>query len=218
MRRRRLPRPNGPRLGRRAERHAGRARVPPERIELGAVVLRRLTLDDANALSEAATTSLDHLAPWMPWATPAGISVETQRDRLLRAEGTWSARGGYEYGIFFRADDALVGGCGLHKRIGPRALEIGYWVHVDYIRLGIATASAAALTTAGFEVRGIERIEIRCDEANRASAAVPAKLGYQLTGTIEHTPEAPGEVGRRLVWAIHRREWLARTQGEGSEP
>jgi RimJ/RimL family protein N-acetyltransferase len=218
MRRRRPPRSNEPRLGRRAEHRGGRARVPPDRIELAAVVLRRLNPDDANSVSEAATTSLEHLAPWMPWATPTGVSVETQRERLLRAEGTWTARGGYEYGIFFRADGALVGGCGLHKRIGPRALEIGYWVHVDYCRLGIATASASALTTAGFGLRGIERMEIRCDEANRASAAIPLKLGYRLSGTIQHTPEAPGEVGRRLVWAVHRREWLARMPGDNANP
>ena len=53
----------------------------------------------------------------------------------------WTSGSGYEYGIFL-PDGALVGGCGLHRRIGPSALEIGYWVHVAHTRRGIATASA----------------------------------------------------------------------------
>jgi RimJ/RimL family protein N-acetyltransferase len=121
----------------------------------------------------------------------------------------WNSGSGYEYGIFL-PDHTLVGGCGLHRRIGPSALEIGYWVHVAHTRRGIATACAGALTAVGFGLRGIERMEIHCDEANVASASVPPKLGYRLTGSLEHEPEAPGEVGSRLIWVLYRREWEAR--------
>jgi RimJ/RimL family protein N-acetyltransferase len=173
------------------------------------VVLRRLTADDAAAVSSAATESLEHLAPWMPWSTPEGVSFESQRDRLLGPATMWTTGSGYEYGIFF-PDGRVVGGCGLHRRIGPSALEIGYWVHVDHTRRGIATACAGALTAVGFALKGIERMEVHCDEANLASAAVPPKLGYRLTGRVEHEPEAPGEVGSRLIWVLWRRDWEAR--------
>jgi ribosomal-protein-serine acetyltransferase len=197
---------------RRRARHAGgsgRAVLPPERIEANGVVLRRLTDADADAVATAATESLEHLAPWMPWATPEGTSVAAQRDRLVGPLVRWTSSSGYEYGIFL-PDGRLVGGCGLHRRIGPSALEIGYWVHVDHTRVGIATACADALTTVGFALRGVERMEIHCDEANVASAGVPAKLGYRLTGRVEHEPEAPGETGTRLIWVLYRREWMAR--------
>jgi RimJ/RimL family protein N-acetyltransferase len=174
------------------------------------VVLRRLTGDDAEAVSAAATESLDHLAPWMPWATPEGTSVEAQRQRLLGPASSWTTGSDYQYGIFL-PDGLLVGGCGLHRRIGPSALEIGYWVHVDHTRGGIATDCAGALTAVGYALRGIERMEIHCDEANLASAAVPPKLGYRLTGRLDHEPEAPGEVGTRLIWVQYRREWAARS-------
>jgi RimJ/RimL family protein N-acetyltransferase len=181
------------------------------------VVLRRLTGDDAEAVSAAATESLDHLAPWMPWATPEGTSVEAQRQRLLGPASSWTTGSDYEYGIFL-PDGLLVGGCGLHRRIGPSALEIGYWVHVDHTRVGIATATAGALTATGYALRGIERMEIHCDEANVASAAVPPKLGYRLTGRLDHEPEAPGEVGTRLIWVQYRREWEARSIVAPSAP
>jgi RimJ/RimL family protein N-acetyltransferase len=181
------------------------------------VVLRRLTPDDADAVATAATESLEHLAPWMPWATPEGTSLAAQRDRLLGPDATWTSTSGYEYGIFL-PDGTLVGGCGLHRRIGPSALEIGYWVHVAHTRAGIATTCAGALTTVGFALRGIERMEIHCDEANAASAAVPPKLGYHLTGRVEHEPEAPGEVGSRLIWVLYRREWEAARERRAPDP
>jgi len=196
---------------RRARRSAlgRRPLIPPEQVEHDGVVLRRLSADDADEVSRAATESLEHLRPWMPWATPEGTSPAAQRERLLGPATMWSSGSGYEYGVFL-PDGTLVGGCGLHRRIGPSALEIGYWVHVGHIRRGIATACAGALTAVGFGLRGIERMEIHCDEANVASASVPPKLGYRLTGRLEHEPEAPGEVGCRLIWVQYRREWEAR--------
>jgi RimJ/RimL family protein N-acetyltransferase len=186
--------------------------VPPEMIETPAGSLRRLTVADAPALSAAATESLEHLRPWMPWATPEGVSVRAQRDRLLGPAGAWTPAGGYEYGMFL-PDGTLVGGCGLHRRIGPSALEIGYWVHAAHTRRGLASAAAEALTTAGFGVHKVERMEIHCDDANAASAGVPAKLGYRLAGHVDHPQEAPGETGSRMVWVVHRREWLTRHGG-----
>ncbi|HXQ90518.1 MAG TPA: GNAT family N-acetyltransferase [Acidimicrobiales bacterium] len=199
----------------RRTRQRDRALLPPEHLDGDGVALRRLTVEDAPALSRAATESLEHLAPWMPWATPEGTSLEAQRQRLLGPATLWSSSSGYEYGMFL-PDGSMVGGCGLHRRIGPRALEIGYWVHVDHTRKGLATASVGALTGIGFALRGIERMEIHCDEANRASAAVPPKLGYHLNGRVAHPPEAPGETGTRLIWVLYRRESEARSPSPSS--
>jgi RimJ/RimL family protein N-acetyltransferase len=187
-------------------RRNSRSLVPPERIDMPGYVLRRMTVADADAVSAAASESLDHLHPWMPWATADGVSVARQRQRLSGPEWGWGPDGDYGYGIFL-ADGRMVGALGLHRRVGPGALEIGYWIHVGFTRRGMATASARALTDAGFALRGVRRMEIHCDAANRASAAVPARLGYTMVGSEEHPPQAPGEEGRRLVWVMYEREW-----------
>ena len=163
--------------------------MPPEIIATPTGHVRRLTAADAPALSAAATECLEHLRPWMPWATPEGVSEQAQRDRLLGLAGAWTPSGDFEYGMFL-SDGTLVGACGMHRRIGPSALMIGYWVHQDHVRRGIATAAAAALTTAGFDLNRVERIEIHCDDANVASAAVPAKLG--LPPARPHRPSPRG--------------------------
>ena len=94
----------------------------------------------------------------------------------------------------------MLGGCGLHDRLGPQAREIGYWRRAGVEGRGIVTASVVALTEAAFTIPGTERVEIHCDEANTASAAVARRAGYRLD-RIEDTPvRAPAELGRQQVW------------------
>jgi RimJ/RimL family protein N-acetyltransferase len=60
------------------------------------------------------------------------------------------------------------------------------------------------LTDVWREHRNEPRIEIRCDEANVKSAAIPKQLGYTLEGVIEGPAETPGETGRTMVWVLTR--------------
>jgi ribosomal-protein-serine acetyltransferase len=187
--------------------------VPPESWPLGALRLRRLVADDAPAVSQAVTQSLDHLVPWVAWANAQTASVEGQRARLSAPGREWSASSDYEYGIFSRsvADaDVVVGACGLHRRSAPGTLEIGYWVHVAYTGRRIASRAAEALTDIGFSLSGVERMEIRCDAANAASAAIPRRLGYVLATQRPRPPAAPGEQGLEQVWRCYRRAWASR--------
>ena len=172
----------------------------PSRLAAGRLVLRRYEPGDAEALSTAVNESADHLRPFMPWVTDERQTVAQSRTLI---EG-WRDSDEAVYGMFEPDGRRVVGGCGLHARIGPGALEIGYWVHVDHVRRGHATAAARALTDAAFGVEGIERVEIHCDEANLASAAVPRRLGYRHRRTEDQAPRAPGEVGRKMIWVIER--------------
>jgi len=44
-------------------------------------------------------------------------------------------------------------------------------------------------------------VEIRCDEANGASAGVPRRLGFRLVDVIaSDRPQAPADTGRDMIW------------------
>ena len=99
-------------------------------------------------------------------------------------------------------DRRLLGVCGLHARLGPGALEIGYWVDVRHTRRSVATLAAAALSELALATAGVQAVEIHHDRANQASGAIPARLGYELVATVADEPEAPAEVGVELQWRM----------------
>lgn len=181
--------------------------IPPSTLTAGALTLHRYRGDEAGSLLVAVGESVEHLRPWMPWA-----AEEPTFDRLdefvLQAAGWWSTGEAFNYWFSLDGSAGIAGGGGLHRQVtAPRTLEIGYWVHVRLTRRGIASLAASALTSAGLAVPGIDRIEIRCDEANVASAAVPRRLGFRLDDVIDDPITSPGEVGRCMVWATDAPSW-----------
>jgi RimJ/RimL family protein N-acetyltransferase len=181
-------------------------RSPPPEIDAPPVVQRSYRGDELPALLEAATDSLEHLRPWMPWASAEplelGLSGFVRRsvEKFRRGED-------FGYAIWDDTTRLLVGGAGLHPRLGPGRIEIGYWVRDGWLRRGIATAAARALTSAALTMPEIEEVHIHCDEANVASAAVPDRLGFRLAQIVEDEVDAPAEVGRSMEWVMSRSNW-----------
>jgi RimJ/RimL family protein N-acetyltransferase len=174
----------------------------PERIIVGGgLVLRRWRPADAEALSRAIDESLEHLRPWMPWAAPA--SLEERRAILASWEREWDMGGDLVYGLLL--GPLVVGSFGLHRRIGPGGLEIGYWVHAAHTRRGYASAAVATLTSMAFTLPGIAVVEIHHDRANLASEGVPRTLGFTLVG--EHSSSPPAEPGIYRAWRMTRDRW-----------
>ena len=139
---------------------------------------------DAPLIKESIDSSLEHLREWMPWAAdePQTLEEKTELARYFRSN--FDAGENFTYGIFDADEAELLGGSGLHPRIGPGGLEIGYWVRGSATRQGIATESSAALTRVGFEICGADRIEIRIEPRNQASMGVPRKLGFVEEATL----------------------------------
>jgi RimJ/RimL family protein N-acetyltransferase len=202
---------------------------PPERVAAGPLVLRRVHADDAGAIAAAVAASLAHLRPWMPWATPEAASLRSQLVRVAEADELWESGTGFISGIIAAGDTAgpaapgavkdpdgeFAGTIGLHRRLADDAVEIGYWIVAAKTRRGYATAAAQAATGVAMALPGARRAEIHCDEANTASAGVPRKLGYRLDRVEAHEREAPGEVGRRMIWVWDPAEGPRATGGAG---
>jgi RimJ/RimL family protein N-acetyltransferase len=180
--------------------------ILPERIEGSeGLLLRRWVADDAEALGRAVAESVEHLRPWMAWIADEPLPLEDRRALLADWERDWSQGGDVVLGVF--VDGRIAGGCGLHRRIGPDGLELGYWIHPAHLRRGLATRVAELLTDAAFALPGITHVEIHHDRANRASAAVPRKLGFEWLGEARDEPEAPAEVGVEWRWRIDKERW-----------
>jgi RimJ/RimL family protein N-acetyltransferase len=176
----------------------------PELLPAGCIELRRCRLGDLDALMSAIEMSQPELARWLPWADPMP-TAEAEQDFLQDRLTGFEADEDWGYFLIEPGTRELVGGAGLHPK-ERGVVEIGYWVRSDRTRRGYATAAARALTAAAFEyLPEVERVIIRMDQANAASAAVPPKLGYRLDGeeTLREIV-TPGHTGRGWIWVRTR--------------
>jgi RimJ/RimL family protein N-acetyltransferase len=113
--------------------------------------------------------------------------------------------------MFDSGGTAVFGGCGLYPRVGPNAVEIGYWLGVGHIGRGLATRATEALTRVAFDSRDIDRVEIRCDRGNKASSRVPERLGYRVMDPRDATADAFGtDLSDLIVWRMTRADFVER--------
>lgn len=182
---------------------------PAYRIESERLVIRCYDPKDALLLQKSVQESVEHLRPWMLWvkSEPEELKVKIERLRMFRADFDLSKN--YIYGVFDPDETELVGGTGLHPRVGLNAFEIGYWIHVNHINKGYATEISAALTKVAFEIENINRVEIHCDPNNIKSAAIPKKLGYVYEATLRNrTENIEGELIDSMIWSLLKEDYL----------
>lgn len=178
---------------------------PADTLAAAPLVLRGFRPVYAVALAKAVNDSLEHLRPWMAWAR-SHVTDEAEEMLLREAEARFDAGTDFSF-VIFSPENEVVGACGLHPRRGPGALEIGYWVHVSHTRKGYATAAARRLVDEAFSLPEVERVEIRCDEMNFASSAIPRRLGFQLARVEDREPRTPAETDREVVWILTRQRF-----------
>lgn len=181
--------------------------VPPESIPAAdGVELRAWRVEDVPALAEAITASLEHLRPFMPWVAQEPLPPAERAAMVRRWQAERLAGGDAVYAVL--REGRVVGGVGAHRAdprtrpIAADAREIGYWLRPDEEGRGTMTRAVRALTEALLGLPGITHVEVRMDEANVRSAAVPPRCGYRLVGREPRTAQAPAETGAGLVWRI----------------
>jgi RimJ/RimL family protein N-acetyltransferase len=179
----------------------------PEGTVGGGLDLRRWLPNEAGELHELTIRNVEHLRPRMPWIAAEPLLVDDRRRLIERWQGEWEGGGDAVFAI--RRAGVVLGAAGLHRRLGPGGLEIGYWVDVDHQGLGIATSAAKALTSLAFSAREIDLVEIHHDVTNLASARIPQKLGYVRLPDIVGVQRdlGPADTGTDCVWRVTRREW-----------
>ena len=180
----------------------------PYRILTSRLLLRCWEPADAPQLADVVGRNLEHLRPWMAWAGEENAQVDYQYERLRQARARFDLGQDFVYGVFSRDGRFILGSSGLHTRAGEGALEIGYWIDKDHIGLGLASEASAALTKVAFEIFKVNRVEIHCDPANLASAAIPRKLGYTLEATLrQRSADYYGNPSDSMIWTLLETEY-----------
>ncbi len=167
------------------------------------VIVRPYRESDAQDVYEAIAESRDHLRPWMPFAD-AHQTVEETRDWIIHEMAKWLIRENLTVGVWEASTNRYLGGSGLHPRdwhIGY--FEIGYWLRVSATGHGYMTDAVQLLIDCAFTSLTAQRVEIRCDERNTHSAAIPRRLGFVQEACLRNDTRAPdGQLRNTLIFAL----------------
>jgi RimJ/RimL family protein N-acetyltransferase len=176
--------------------------TPRETLTETGITLVRWRADQLEDLVAAVQGSLAHLGAWLPWATD-GYGPAEGTEFLTGTAARWESGEAYEYALL-APDGPLMGSCGLMRCAEDGGPEIGYWLGLPYTGRGLMTAATSLLIAEAFR-QGAEHIEIRHDELNTRSGAVPARLGFTLDRKEAATePLAPACSGTSHVWRLDR--------------
>lgn len=179
------------------------------RIETDRLVIRCYQPTDGPLLKKSIDESIDHLLPWMPWAKNEPETIQDKVERMRKYRGQFDLGIDYTFGIFSKDEKVLIGSTGLHTRVGEQAREIGYWLHANYLKKGYALETVQALTKVGFEIEGLERIEIHCASNNIRSRNIPEKLHYIHEATLkDRTTDTQGNKRDVMIWTLFKVDYF----------
>lgn len=176
-------------------------------LEDRAVVVRRLQLREGRQLVAAVQASLPELSRYLPWAEP-GYDLAAARRFIAFAREEERTGRGLHWSVFERASGELVGGVGLMTRVFESA-ELGYWIRSDRAGGGLCTSAARLVLDHGFATRGLRRVWLVCDVANRGSIHVARKLGMTREGRLRDYMVVRGRPRDHYLYAVLRGEWEA---------
>lgn len=135
----------------------------------------------------------------MDWARPDRTTLDEFAGFIATSLDEWESGATHNFHVIEIATGELVGNCGLMRRVGPDAIEIGYWIRSDRTGRGYATEAARMLVGAAWMLDDVGRVEIRFDAANTASAAVAAKTGAIEIERRDVEVDNPGECGVEVI-------------------
>ena len=169
------------------------------------VTVRPYRVSDAEALREAVEESRDYIRPWLPFAD-THQTVEESRDWIIQQEAKWLLRESMDATVRENNTNHFLGGIGLHiQNWEARSFEIGYWLRLSAAGHGYMTEAAQLLTDFAFDHLAANRVQIRCDERNVRSAAIPRRLGYVQEALLRNDSIATGgHLSSTLVFSMIR--------------
>ncbi len=161
--------------------------------------LRPLVLADVEALGATIEANLEHLRPWMPWATGyeqlSTLAFVEAAQRQVREEQ------GAQFALV-RAT-SIVGTIGFHAINWPnRSTSIGYWLAADAQGHGIVTSAVRALCELAFGEWGLHRVELRAQPANVRSRAVAERCGFTAEGVAREAERVGDRFHDLVVYSL----------------
>ena len=176
-------------------------------LETDRLLLRRLTLDDANDIFEYA--SEPDVAKYVPWEHHK--SIEDSLTFLNFALAKYKEKKVSDWGIVLKENNKLIGTIAFHWwSIDHASAEVGYALSKNHWNKGLTTEALNEILKFGFKKMELNRIEGRTRVENIASQSVLKKAGMSYEGTMREQFFTKGDYRDFIMFSILRKEYLER--------
>lgn len=171
------------------------------------IILRPYTESDAEQIFAAVKANYEHLRPFLEWVVPE-YSLEGVREFIQQSQKDSAEKIRQGFGIFYQ--EKLIGSIGFNKfDWNCKSTEIGYWIAKDFSGKGIITKACKILINYAFDELQMNRIEIRCADANTRSRAIPEKLGFKLEGVLRQALCRHSQIYDDTIYGLLKEDWKA---------
>jgi RimJ/RimL family protein N-acetyltransferase len=180
---------------------AGLPSWPAAPVAYGPVVLRQFSDRDVPMAQELSTD------PYVPLvgSLPANASREQARDWVDRQRGRLAEGYGFSFAIAEADTDLAVGGIGLWLTALAHGRATGGYSVIPSARgRGLASAALIALTSFGWTIPALHRIELYIEPWNAGSIGTAERAGYEREGLLRSHQEIGGRRRDMLLYAAVR--------------
>jgi ribosomal-protein-serine acetyltransferase len=172
----------------------------------GDVTLKPHDLQTAPALFEMIERNRDHLKRFFGWVDDTK-EVKDSETFIQKSIEAFEAKKQVPLQIWYQ--DHFVGLIDFHGISDKNKLaQVGYWIDKEYEGKGIVTKACELLFKYGFEIIGLNRIEIECNVENSRSSAIPQRLGCTKEGVLRQARELNGGFQDMELWSILKSEYV----------
>lgn len=169
------------------------------------LTLRRLMVSDAFDMYEYAKNS--EVTEYLTWE--AHPNAAYTREYLQYLGTHYNVGDFFDWGVILDEEDKMIGTCGFTRfDYNNNCGEVGYVINPAYRGREIAAEALMKVMEFGFEVLGLNRIEAKFMEGNKASMRVMEKVGMTFEGYHRASMIIKGEYKTIGVSAILRDEYF----------
>lgn len=160
--------------------------IGTQQIETERLILRRYTIDDAQAMYDN-WASDEEVTRYLMW--PAHSSVEVSAAVLKDWIPKYSHRDYYHWAIVLKehGDDPIGDIAVVEQDDQVQRAHIGYCIGRKWWHKGITSEALQAVIGFLFDEVGFQRVESRHDPRNLHSGAVMRKCGMKFEGTLRQS-------------------------------
>jgi ribosomal-protein-serine acetyltransferase len=172
------------------------------------VTMRVVRESDVDAVLDVVTRNYEHLRTFMEWAKP-DYSLQDAEEWVVRAANRSSEDQPLNMCIF--RGNSMIGTIGFAEfDHAAKVTEIGYWIDAEEQGKGIIARATEKMLELAFESLGMNRVQIRCADANVSSAAIPRRFGFIEEGRQRQHVIRDSVIYDFLIFGLLRDEWVSR--------